>query len=55
MPADNSNQTFVGIFWAYDGTALLCAPPRFYNMIATSIALGERKITTVEDMASFLR
>ncbi|HEV7281129.1 MAG TPA: phosphatase PAP2 family protein [Pirellulaceae bacterium] len=53
-PADNSNQTFVGIFWGYDGTALLCAPPRLYNMIATSVALRERPITTVEDMSQYL-
>jgi hypothetical protein len=53
-PADNTNQTFVGIFWGYDGTALLCAPPRLYNMIATSVALKERPITNVEDMAQYL-
>ena len=54
VPADNTNQTFVGIFWGYDGTALLCAPPRLYNMIATSIALKEKPITTVEDMSQYL-
>ena len=54
VPADNTNQTFVGIFWGYDGTALLCAPPRLYNMIATSIALNEKPITTVEDMSQYL-
>jgi hypothetical protein len=31
-------QTFVGIFWAYDGTPSLCAPPRLYNQIAATIA-----------------
>src|SRR3954468_25060561 len=31
-------QTFIGIFWAYDGTPSLCAPPRFYNQIAMQIA-----------------
>jgi hypothetical protein len=31
-------QTFVGIFWAYDGTPSLCAPPRLYNQIALQIA-----------------
>lgn len=31
-------QTFVGIFWAYDGTPSLCAPPRLYNQIAVQIA-----------------
>lgn len=53
-PSDNTNQTFVGIFWAYDGTALLCAPPRLYNMIATSFALKERPIATVEEMSAYL-
>jgi hypothetical protein len=31
-------QTFIGIFWAYDGTPSLCAPPRLYNQIAVHIA-----------------
>jgi membrane-associated phospholipid phosphatase len=31
-------QTIAGIFWAYDGTPSLCAPPRLYNQIATTIA-----------------
>src|SRR2546430_1252410 len=31
-------QTFIGIFWAYDGTPSLCAPPRFYNQIIVHIA-----------------
>lgn len=29
-------QTEAAQFWGYDATALLCAPPRLYNMIATS-------------------
>jgi hypothetical protein len=53
-PADFTNQTFVGIFFAYDATPLVCAPPRLYNMIATSIALKERPITTVEAMSIYL-
>jgi PAP2 superfamily len=32
------DQTFAGIFWAYDGTPSLCAPPRLYNQIAVQIA-----------------
>ncbi len=32
------DQTFAGIFWAYDGTPSLCAPPRLYNQIAMQIA-----------------
>ncbi len=31
-------QTFIGIFWAYDGTPSLCAPPRLYNQIAVHLA-----------------
>jgi hypothetical protein len=31
-------QAFIGVFWAYDGTPSLCAPPRLYNQIATTIA-----------------
>ena len=31
-------QTFIGIFWAYDGTPSLCAPPRLYNQMVVQIA-----------------
>jgi hypothetical protein len=31
-------QTQIGIYWAYDGTPSLCAPPRLYNQIATEIS-----------------
>jgi hypothetical protein len=31
-------QTSIGIFWAYDGTPSLCAPPRLYNQILLEIA-----------------
>jgi hypothetical protein len=31
-------QTFIGIYWAYDGLPSLCAPPRLYNQLATKIA-----------------
>jgi hypothetical protein len=33
-----NEQTLIGIFWAYDGTPSLCAPPRLYNQIAMTIA-----------------
>jgi hypothetical protein len=33
-----AEQTEIGIFWAYDGTPSLCAPPRLYNQITTQIA-----------------
>ena len=32
------DQTHAGIFWAYDGTPSLCAPPRLYNQITVHIA-----------------
>jgi hypothetical protein len=31
-------QTQIGIFWAYDGTPVLCAPPRLYNQLTVRIA-----------------
>lgn len=34
----NQEQTEIGIYWAYDGTPSLCAPPRLYNQIAVLIA-----------------
>jgi hypothetical protein len=33
-----AEQTQIGIYWAYDGTPSLCAPPRLYNQIAVQIA-----------------
>jgi len=51
---DANNETFKGQFWGYDGVALLCAPPRLYNMVATSIAYEERPIKSVDEMAYYL-
>lgn len=31
-------QTFIGVYWAYDGLPSLCAPPRLYNQIVVKIA-----------------
>ena len=36
-----------GIYWAYDGTPSLCAPPRLYNQIAMHIA-AQRKTGAME-------
>jgi hypothetical protein len=36
--ARTEEQTSIGIFWGYDGTPSLCAPPRLYNQVATQIA-----------------
>ncbi|MFN2508192.1 MAG: vanadium-dependent haloperoxidase [Chthoniobacterales bacterium] len=33
----SAEQTFIGVFWAYDGTPSLCAPPRLYNQITVQI------------------
>jgi len=33
-----ADETEIGIYWAYDGTPSLCAPPRLYNQIAVQIA-----------------
>jgi hypothetical protein len=31
------HETFNGVFWAYDGTPSLCAPPRLYNQVALKV------------------
>ncbi len=45
-------ETFVGIFWAYDGTPSLCAPPRLYNQITRQVA--EQQGTTGIELARLL-
>ncbi|HEV2047233.1 MAG TPA: vanadium-dependent haloperoxidase, partial [Chthoniobacterales bacterium] len=45
-------QTFIGIFWAYDGTPSLCAPPRLYNQITVQIA--DKMKLKVVDLARLL-
>jgi len=47
-----AEQTEIGIYWAYDGTPSLCAPPRLYNQIATHIA--HQKGTTGLQLARLL-
>lgn len=37
----SAEQTEIGIYWAYDGTPSLCAPPRLYNQIAVQIGNDE--------------
>jgi hypothetical protein len=32
------DQTLTGIYWAYDGTPSLCAPPRLYNQLVMHLA-----------------
>ena len=45
-------QTEIGIFWAYDGTPSLCAPPRLYNQLVQQIA--EQQGTTGADLLRLL-
>jgi len=40
----SADQTQIGIFWAYDGTPSLCAPPRLYNQVATEISKSNRSV-----------
>jgi hypothetical protein len=46
------DQTLAGIFWAYDGTPSLCAPPRLYNQI--TMAIADQMGTDVVDLARLL-
>ena len=47
-----AEQTVTGIFWAYDGTPSLCAPPRLYNQITMQIA--DQMDTDVVELARLL-
>ena len=40
-------QTFIGVYWAYDGTPSLCAPPRLYNQITVQIA-DQRNMSAIQ-------
>ena len=46
------DQTIAGIYWAYDGTPSLCAPPRLYNQILVQIA--QERGSNVVDLARLL-
>jgi PAP2 superfamily len=48
----SADQTEAGIYWAYDGTPSLCAPPRLYNQIAVNIA--DQMQTSDVDLARLL-
>ena len=45
-------QSFIGVFWAYDGTPSLCAPPRLYNQI--TVQLADQKHLNIVDLARLL-
>jgi hypothetical protein len=34
----DDDETHTGVYWAYDGTPSLCAPPRLYNQITMQLA-----------------
>lgn len=53
-PTERSEeQTQIGLFWAYDGTPSLCAPPRMYNQIVMQIA-SDRGVTDNLELARLL-
>ena len=53
-PTDRTEeQSQIGIYWAYDGTPSLCAPPRLYNQIAMQIA-EERNTNDVLELARLM-
>ncbi len=48
-----ADQTIEAIFWSYDGTPALCAPPRLYNQVARAVAL-QHGLRNVSDAARML-
>ncbi len=50
----NAEQTDIGLFWAYDGTPSLCAPPRLYNQIVVHIADQQGTSSNREQFARLL-
>lgn len=48
----SNDQTQIGLYWAYDGTPTLCAPPRLYNQIAHQLAL-QMNLTYAETLRLF--
>ncbi len=48
-----AEQNLEGIFWSYDGTPALCAPPRLYNQVARAIVL-QKGMNTLPEAARFL-
>lgn len=48
------DQTEAGIYWAYDGTPSLCAPPRLYNQITMKIARQKGTASNPLELARLL-
>ena len=54
-PTDRTDdQTEAGIYWAYDGTPSLCAPPRLYNQIVMEIAKQKGTASNALELARLL-
>jgi hypothetical protein len=49
----SAQQTMQGIFWTYDGTPNICAPPRMYNQVARTLAFRQG-LPNVEVAARYL-
>lgn len=53
-----SIETFRGIFWAYDGTPGLCAPPRLYNQVALQVSEQSKRallpLADISDRSRYL-
>jgi len=45
-------ESVIGVYWAYDGTPSLCAPPRLYNQI--TMAIAEQMGTDLVDLTRLL-
>jgi hypothetical protein len=50
----SADQTHIGIFWGYDGTPSLCAPPRLYNQIATEISKSNTSVIQLARLYALL-
>jgi hypothetical protein len=50
----NADQTHIGIYWAYDGTPSLCAPPRLYNQIATKLTGNSTNVVALARMYALI-
>lgn len=40
LPGRTAEETLLGIFWAYDGTAEVGTPPRLYNQVVRQVAVA---------------
>jgi hypothetical protein len=47
-------QTFISVFWGYDGTPSLCAPPRLYNQLVVQVADSQHPALQPVELARLL-